>query len=48
VSLSAPAVQISAYRNLPVRSGTCQIIEGGSDQEKAEKLIDILLKEKAL
>lgn len=48
VNSAAPGVKVVGFRNLPVRGGSCQIIEGATDQEKAEKLIAKLLEEKAL
>lgn len=44
----AAKVEVAGFRNLPVRSGSVQIIEGASEQEKAEKLIAKLLEEKVL
>src|SRR5579871_3394279 len=44
----AALVQTTAYRNLPARQGTVEIIEGANEQEKAEKLIAKLVEDKVL
>ncbi len=44
----AARVRTAGYRNLPVRGGSVQIMDGASDQEKAEKLAAKLLEEKVI
>lgn len=44
----AAKVSTVAYRNLPVRAGQVEIIEGGSERERAEKLVTKLLEEKVI
>lgn len=44
----AAHVRTIAYSNLPVRQGTVEIIEGVTEQEKAEKLVAKLLEEKVI
>lgn len=44
----APRTQTLAYRELPKREGSAEIIEGATAQEKAEKLVVRLLEEKIL
>ena len=38
----------TAYRNLPARQGSVEIIDGANDDEKAEKLVAKLLEEKVI
>lgn len=45
---AAARMRTVEYRNLPARTGNVEIIEGATDKEKAEKLIDRLLQEKVL
>ena len=45
---AAANTQTAAYRNLPVRVGSVEIIDGATEQEKAEKLIAKLIEEKIL
>jgi len=45
---AAAKVSTVAYRNLPVRAGQVEIIEGGSERERAEKLVNKLLEEKVI
>jgi len=44
----AARMRTASYRNLPVRQGSVEIIDGASDQEKAEKLVAKLLEEKVI
>jgi electron transfer flavoprotein beta subunit len=44
----AARVHTAAYSNLPVRQGSVEIIEGATEQEKAEKLVAKLLEEKVI
>jgi len=44
----APRVRVTGYRELPKREGTARIIEGATAQEKAERLVETLIEEKAL
>jgi electron transfer flavoprotein beta subunit len=50
LGLSAGTVQtqVAGYKNLPARTGSVEIIEGASEQEKAEKLVEKLLAEKII
>jgi electron transfer flavoprotein beta subunit len=41
-------MRTTEYRNLPVRQGSVQIIDGANEQEKAEKLVAKLLEEKVI
>jgi electron transfer flavoprotein beta subunit len=41
-------MRTTEYRNLPVRQGAVQIIDGTTEQEKAEKLVAKLLEEKVI
>src|SRR5262245_17165321 len=41
-------MRTTGYRNLPVRQGSVQIIDGANEQEKAEKLVAKLLEEKVI
>jgi electron transfer flavoprotein beta subunit len=41
-------VKTNSYANLPAWEGTVEIIEGGSEQEKAEKLVAKLLEDKLI
>lgn len=47
-STSAAKTKNVEYRNLPVRTGNCEIIDGASDAEKAAKLAEKLLGEKVI
>ncbi|MCA9895021.1 MAG: electron transfer flavoprotein subunit beta/FixA family protein [Anaerolineae bacterium] len=48
VTLPQSATEVMAFENLPARDMTTEIIEGGSIEEKATKLVDRLLEEKVL
>ncbi len=48
VSGAAAKVKTTGYRNLPVRTGSVQIIEGASEAEKAQKLVERLIEDKVL
>lgn len=48
VSGVSAKAKVSGYSNLPVRTGTVQIIEGANETEKAEKLVARLIEEKVL
>ena len=48
VTLPQSATEVMAFENLPARDMTTEIIEGGSVEEKATKLVDRLLEEKVL
>lgn len=48
VAGSGARAKTAAYRNLPVRTGSVQIIEGASEVEKAQKLVARLIEEKVL
>ncbi len=41
-------IHSTGFRNLPVRQGAVTIIEGSTEQEKAEKLVEQLLQEKVI
>jgi electron transfer flavoprotein beta subunit len=41
-------MRTTGYRNLPVRQGSVQVIDGANEQEKAEKLVAKLLEEKVI
>ncbi len=45
---TAARSRTTAYSNLPVRQGSVEIIDGTSEQEKAEKLVSKLLEEKVI
>ena len=45
---AAANTQTAAYHNLPTRVGSVEIIDGATEQEKAEKLIAKLIEEKIL
>jgi electron transfer flavoprotein beta subunit len=45
---NAALVRTTEFRNLPARQGSVQIMDGASDMEKAEKLAQKLLEEKAI
>ncbi|MEP7287191.1 MAG: electron transfer flavoprotein subunit beta/FixA family protein [Chloroflexota bacterium] len=47
-SASAALVKTTGYANLPVRQGSVEIIDGATDQEKADKLVAKLLEDKVL
>jgi electron transfer flavoprotein beta subunit len=47
LSLSAKT-NVAGYQNLPSRAGNVQLIEGSSEQERAEKLVAKLLEEKVI
>jgi len=47
-SVSSAKTKNVEYRNLPVRAGSCEIIDGASDAEKASKLVEKLLGEKVI
>lgn len=40
--------KVAEYRNLPVRTGSVQLIDGASEAEKAQKLVDRLIAEKLI
>lgn len=44
----AAHVRTTEFRNLPVRQGAVQIMEGANEMEKAEKLADKLMEEKVI
>jgi electron transfer flavoprotein beta subunit len=48
VATAEPGVKVTGYRNLPVRTGSVELIDGGSDEEKAEKLVAKLIEEKLI
>lgn len=48
VELPQAVTEVISYENLPERDMTTEIIEGGSVEEKATKLVDKLLEEKVL
>lgn len=48
VDLGSAGAKTTAYQNLPERSGAAEMIDGGSAEEKARKLVDKLLEAKVL
>lgn len=44
----AAGVRVTGYRNLPARTGSVEIIDGATVQEKAEKLVAKLVEEKLI
>jgi electron transfer flavoprotein beta subunit len=45
---SAAKATVTAYHNLPVRSGSVKMVDGANEAEKAKKLVEILFAEKVL
>jgi electron transfer flavoprotein beta subunit len=45
---SAAKVRVTGYSNLPVKTGACEVMDGATDREKAEKLAAKLLEEKVI
>jgi electron transfer flavoprotein beta subunit len=48
ISTDQPNVKTTEYRAIPVHEGSVELIDGSSDEEKAEKLIARLIEEKIL
>jgi electron transfer flavoprotein beta subunit len=46
--LGSPATKVAAYNNLPARTGSVQMIDGASAEEKAKNLVEKLFEDKIL